>query len=153
MAFALRSPAFESGGAIPDRYLRDGQNLSPPLRWIDPPAGTRSFLLAVEDPNTPHAVARLWTVYGISRDQAEMPEGVNEDTEGIVQAVNDLGHRRYDGPQPPRESGVYHYHFMLAALDVSDLEVPDDATAGDVWRAASFHITERADLVGLIERR
>ncbi|WP_371129873.1 YbhB/YbcL family Raf kinase inhibitor-like protein [Phenylobacterium sp.] len=150
MGFALHSPAFAAGGAIPDRHLRTGRNLSPPLRWTDPPAGTRSFVLVVEDPNPPHGVVQLWAAHGINPDQTALREGVGANEAGIRQAPNDLGKPRYDGPQPPVEHGVYHYHFLLAALDVPELVVPGDATAGDVWEAAHPHLIERADLVGIV---
>ncbi|MCA1769080.1 MAG: YbhB/YbcL family Raf kinase inhibitor-like protein, partial [Halomonas sp.] len=44
MAFALStlrltSPAFDDGGAIPDRYTGEGDDLSPALAWQDAPAG------------------------------------------------------------------------------------------------------------------
>lgn len=152
MAFALYSPAFQGGGAIPDRHLREDQNLSPPLRWTDPPAKTRSFVLVLEDPNPPHGVVHLWAVHGIGADRRELPEGIGTEGAGLSHARNDLGHRRYDGPQAS-EPGVCHYHFMLAALDVPELEVQDDATAGELWEAAHPHVIERADLVGVLERR
>jgi len=49
MAFKLRSPAFGPGGDIPVRHACDGSHVSPPLRWTDPPDGTKSFALAVAD--------------------------------------------------------------------------------------------------------
>ena len=55
MAFALHSPAFQNGGAIPERYVRADQNVSPPIRWTDPPAEAKSFMLVVEDPDAPAA--------------------------------------------------------------------------------------------------
>jgi len=33
MPLSLTSPAFPSGGRIPVKYTRDGQNVSPPL-WV-----------------------------------------------------------------------------------------------------------------------
>ncbi len=32
------SDAFADGSAIPRRFTCDGDNLSPPLKWSDPPA-------------------------------------------------------------------------------------------------------------------
>jgi Raf kinase inhibitor-like YbhB/YbcL family protein len=152
MAFALYSSAFEAGGAIPSRHLGGGQNVSPPLHWTEPPAKTRSFVLVLEDPNPPHGVVHLWAVHGIGADQRELPEGVGKEGAGLRQARNDLGHPWYDGPEPS-EVGVCHYHFMLAALDVPELDLPDDVTAGELWKVAHPHLIERADLVGVLERR
>jgi phosphatidylethanolamine-binding protein (PEBP) family uncharacterized protein len=44
-AFKLRSPAFGPGGEIPPKYTCDGSDVSPPLRWTEPPHRTRSSLL------------------------------------------------------------------------------------------------------------
>lgn len=41
MAFKLRSPAFAPGGEIPIKHAGEGSDVSPPLRWTDPPEGTR----------------------------------------------------------------------------------------------------------------
>lgn len=36
----IRSDAFEADGRIPKKYTGEGENISPPLRWIDVPAVT-----------------------------------------------------------------------------------------------------------------
>jgi Raf kinase inhibitor-like YbhB/YbcL family protein len=150
MNFALHSPEFQNGGAIPEQYARDGQNLSPPLRWRNPPAGTKSFLLIMEDPDAPHGTFRHWGVHGINPQQTELREGIGAD--GRHQAVNDFGRRRYDGPQPPRGDSAHHYHFKLCALDVANLDVPPDASVERTWNAAKTHVIGEAELVGLFQR-
>src|SRR5437588_12962117 len=50
MTFSLKSSAFGQGDRVPDKYTPDGGDLSPPLEWSDPPAGTKSFALIVDDP-------------------------------------------------------------------------------------------------------
>src|SRR5690606_5678044 len=117
MAFTLESPAFENGQTIPEAYVREGGNLSPPLRWSGAPAGTRSFLLVVEDPDAPRGVFRHWAVYDIVAERTELPEGT-AGPERFRQGVNDFGNDRYDGPRPPKGHGIHHYHFRLSALDV-----------------------------------
>lgn len=152
MAFALQSPAFQNGGAIPQKYARDGQNLSPPLRWTAPPAEAKSFVLVVEDPDAPSGVFRHWAVHGIGPDQTELREGLGAGGDGAQQAVNDFGEKGYDGPQPPRGHGPHHYHFKLAALDVPRLDIPEDAPAAEVWHAARPHVIGEAEIVGLYGR-
>jgi phosphatidylethanolamine-binding protein (PEBP) family uncharacterized protein len=49
----LSSPAFSDGSAIPHLYSCDGQDVSPPLDWSDPPAGTWSLVLLCDDPDAP----------------------------------------------------------------------------------------------------
>src|SRR5229473_4987388 len=60
MVFQLKSPAFGNAEPIPRKYTADGENLSPPLEWFDPPPGTKSFALIVEDPDAPSGVFRHW---------------------------------------------------------------------------------------------
>ncbi|HVS59763.1 MAG TPA: hypothetical protein VHE82_03605, partial [Gemmatimonadaceae bacterium] len=53
MPFKLSSPAFAPNGPIPSKYTCEGADISPPLEWSDPPDGTRSFALIVDDPDAP----------------------------------------------------------------------------------------------------
>jgi hypothetical protein len=48
---------------MPRKYTCDGDNISPPLTWQDPPDGTRTFALIVEDPDAPDTVFTHWLVY------------------------------------------------------------------------------------------
>ena len=50
MVFKLRSPAVAPSCHIPAKYTCDGSDLSPPLRWTEPPLDTKSFALIVDDP-------------------------------------------------------------------------------------------------------
>ena len=152
MTFALHSPVFQNGGAIPDNYARDGENISPPLRWTDPPSATKSFILLVEDPDAPSGTFRHWAIHGINPSQSELREGIGAEGATQRQAVNDFGKARYDGPQPPRGHGVHHYHFKIAALDLAQLDLPVDVSAERAWEAAEPHVIDQAELVGTFER-
>lgn len=52
-AMELLSSAFANGDWIPRIHTVEGANLSPPLHWRHPPAGTRSFVLILDDPDAP----------------------------------------------------------------------------------------------------
>ncbi len=49
----LTSSAFQPGEMIPAKYTCDGPDVSPPLSWLDPPAGTKSFALISDNPDAP----------------------------------------------------------------------------------------------------
>jgi phosphatidylethanolamine-binding protein (PEBP) family uncharacterized protein len=85
MAFKLRSPAFGPGGTIPLKYTGDGADVSPPLRWTDPPEGTKSFALTVDDREDP---TRIWVH---CRDGASTPRR--------CPAGGHRGWRRTPGPE------------------------------------------------------
>src|SRR5262249_22948769 len=77
-SLALRSPAFS--GEIRARYTCDGEDVSPPLTWSEPPAGTRSLALIVDDPDAPDPKAPQrtwvhWIVYDLPAQARELPEG------------------------------------------------------------------------------
>jgi hypothetical protein len=77
--FTITSSAFEANGGIPARYTCEGADHSPPLAWSDPPPGTASFALIVDDPDAPDPAAPKmtwvhWVVYNLparTRDLAE----------------------------------------------------------------------------------
>ena len=155
MAFALTSPAFDDGETIPEKYTRDDNNVSPPLKWRDAPGETKSFVIVVEDPDAPSGTFRHWAVYNIAADLTELWENATKDGKGdrLCQAVNDFGNPHYDGPEPPRGHGPHHYHFRLAALDVPRIDAPEAAKVADIWKEARPHIIAEAELVGTYERR
>ncbi|MHB1111312.1 MAG: YbhB/YbcL family Raf kinase inhibitor-like protein [Devosia sp.] len=150
MPFQLRSPTINGGGPVPERYIGDGANLSPPLEWSDPPPGTRSLALVVEDPDAPGGSFWHWGVYNIDAGERQLPEGAGDARFAV--AINDFGEAAYGGPHPPRGDGPHHYHFRLVALDVETLELPPSAKVKQLWRAAQGHIVGQTELVATCER-
>jgi hypothetical protein len=150
MPFQLRSPAFSNDDTIPPRYTADGDNISPPLEWRDPPPGTKSFMLTCEDPDAPSGTFRHWGVFDIPPERKSFPEGMRAEACGV--ARNDFGHARYDGPAPPRGDGPHHYHFRLAALDVDQLPTKKGAPVEELKRVAEGHIIGETEIVGVYER-
>lgn len=51
----LSSSAFEGGVRLDAVYTVAGNDLSPPLTWSAPPAGTKSFAILCDDPDAPSA--------------------------------------------------------------------------------------------------
>lgn len=153
MALSVASPAFPNGQRIPERYSKDGGNISPPLEWQDAPRNTRSFAVIIEDPDAPRGTFRHWAVYNVPVAY----QGLAEDTSlarsggSLATAVNDFGNRTYDGPQPPHGHGRHHYHFRLLALDVPELSLPAEASVKDVLRAAQPHVIAQAETVGTFQ--
>lgn len=150
MPFLISSPTIPARGAIPLRYTGDGDNLSPPLAWFDPPPGTRSFALAVEDTDAPGGSFWHWGAYNIGAGERHLGEGAAD--AGLAMAVNDFGRPDYGGPHPPRGDGPHRYHFRLAALDVDRLELGPSTRVKDMWRAAQGHALAAAELVATYER-
>jgi len=153
MGLTVRTPTIPNNQRIPERYARDGDNVSPPLEWDGAPEGTKSFALVVEDPDAPSGTFRHWAVYDIPPDTNRLPEGAgsHKGGAGLHMGVNDFGNARYDGPQPPPGHGTHHYHFRLFALDVPELKLKPNSSAREVLRAARAHALAEAETVGTYE--
>ncbi len=152
MPFVLESPAFKEGEMIPRRHACDGENLSPPLRWTDPPAAAQSFALICEDPDAPILTWVHWVVPHIPSSIRELKEGIpsKENVEGLRQASNSGRMIGYAGPCPPRGK-VHRYFFRLYALDTSIDMRPGKGRKG-LDRAIAGHIVAQAVLMGRYQR-
>ena len=145
---SLTSDAFQDGEAIPTQYTCDGADQTPALKWSEPPQGTKSFALVIDDPDAPSGTFRHWGVFDIPAS-ARSIGGEKVGTE----VSNDFGKPGYGGPCPPKGHGPHHYHFKLFALDVDRLDVPASAKVVDVENEASKHAVGRGELVGTYERK
>ncbi|HXH06460.1 MAG TPA: YbhB/YbcL family Raf kinase inhibitor-like protein [Vicinamibacterales bacterium] len=152
MAFTLTSPAFADGAFIPVRYTCDGENLSPPLQWADPPSGTRSFVLIVDDPDAPAGTFTHWVLFDLPGAERHLPEAPPQKTAGRS-GRNDFGKQGYGGPCPPRGHGPHRYFFRLSALDVDSLKLAAGARRSEVEAAMKGHVLGAAQLMGRYERR
>ncbi len=153
-AFELRSSAFSLGGVIPVKYTCDGADVSPALRWTDPPAGTHGFALITDDPDAPGGTWVHWILYEIPSTVRELPEAVpaRETIAGIGrQGTNDFKRVGYGGPCPPG-GPAHRYFFRLYALDVQT-SLPPRKVKGDLLKAIEGHVLGQAELMGRYLRR
>jgi Raf kinase inhibitor-like YbhB/YbcL family protein len=148
----LTSPSFGHGDLIPRGHTSDGQNRPPALVWSGLPAGTRSLVLVVEDPDAPDPAApqRIfahWLVYNlppsIDRLGPSLPPGARL-------GRNDFGHLGYEGPAPP--IGRHRYFFRLFALDSTLPAELGECDRRTLMRAIQGHVLEEAELMGVYER-
>jgi Raf kinase inhibitor-like YbhB/YbcL family protein len=153
MALELTSPAFREGDAIPQQYTGDGRNISPPLAWRNPPAGTRSLALTCEDPDAPRGTFTHWVVFNLPAELRELGESIPAETtlpNGMAQGTNDFGQAGYGGPKPP-PGKPHRYVFTLYALD-QPLDVQPGATKAQLLAAMKGHVLGEAQLLGTYAR-
>lgn len=159
MTFTLASSAFSSGEVIPKRHTEDGDDLSPLLRFGDPPAGTRQLALVCDDPDAPTKDPWVhWLLYNIPPEVRELSEGLARaerlaSLKGACQGKNswsrdNLGYR---GPAPP-PGKPHHYHFKLYALDAA-LELPPGLDKPALLKGIEGHVIGQAEIVGIYERK
>ncbi len=150
--FLLASAAFAQGEAIPARYSCDGENVSPSLAWTDPPAGTKSFALIMDDPDAPLDTWTHWVIYNIPTAALGLPESIpagDQLPDGSLHGMNSWKETGYGGPCPP--SGTHRYFFKLYALDtVLDLEA--GVTAQELIRAMEGHLLGQTELMGVYSK-
>ena len=153
-AFArIRTPT----ATIPAQYTCEGDDISPPLAWTGAPAGTKSLVLIVDDPDAPDPAApRMtwvhWVLYNLPAAAAGLAEAIEPSAlpRARARALNDWGRTGYGGPCPP--IGRHRYFHKLYALDtvLPDLGRPRKAA---LEKAMKGHVLGEAVLVGTYQKR
>ena len=158
--FTMAIAAFADGQQIPPKYTQAGDQTSPAIAWMNPPAGTQSFVLHFHDAE----VARNkttedqlhWLVWNIPATATGLPEGVPM---GLDRP--DGSHQQsasgpvYRGPGAPATGPLHHYTFEVFALDAKlDVPAAQDAfdTRTNVFKAMQGHVLGKAVYVGLFKR-
>jgi Raf kinase inhibitor-like YbhB/YbcL family protein len=145
MTIELRSPDFDDGERIPDRYAKDHENVFPALEWSGVPASTRELALVVEDPDAPRGRFVHWTVSGLPPDVERLAGG--HLPRGAIEGRNDFGDVGYGGPLPPKGDPPHRYVFTLFALD-DTLELQPGADPRTFHDAVQGKELARAQLTG-----
>jgi len=150
----ITSDSFASGQSIPAKYSCIGRSISPPLAWNEPPAGTQSFALIMDDPDAPIGTWVHWVLYNIPLARRDLQEdlqitGKNIDPNAIYVGKNSSGNIGYDGPCPP--SGTHRYVFKLYALDTTISLLPG-ATKEKILQEMDGHILAQGELVGTFSK-
>ena len=143
----ITSPDFKNNETIPSKFTCDGKNINPELNFYGIPSKTKSLVLIMDDPDAPSGTWAHWVLFNIPPTIAKIEENTN-----AIEA--DLGKTswrklKYGGPCPP--NGEHRYFFRLYALDSTiDLEEP---TREELLEEIESHIIEKAELIGLYERK
>lgn len=159
MALTLGSKSFTDGGTLPqwtvyNSYGCTGRNTPPELHWSGAPAGTKSFVLTMHDPDAPVPGGWWhWVLFNIPATEmgiyAATPNGA-----GIpgVSGTTSFKSRGYGGPCPP-PGKQHHYVFTLYALDIPSVPgVSGDTTGPELLKAMDGHILAKTSLTGLYGR-
>lgn len=142
----IETPAFQEGKSIPKKYTCQGENISPPLFFIDAPKETITFALIVDDPDAPNGTMVHWLAWNIPPNTKSLAEGV----ELKYQGLNGYNVKKYKGPCPP-PGQVHRYFFKLYALDTK-LSLTDDVKKEDLEDAMEGHILAKSVAMGTFQR-
>lgn len=149
----LIESVFESQQSIPAKYTGDGEDLSPPLRFLQVPSQAKSLVLIVDDPDAPRGTFDHWIVWNIPPHVNQLSEGAPELERAnpkVKQGINGFKETVYRGPAPP-PGQPHRYIFKLYALDVL-LSLPEGASKQQVEKAMKGHVLNQAELIGIYQR-
>ena len=159
MNLQITSTAFTEGQPIPQKYTCQGNDVSPPLKWINVPANTKSLALIADDPDAPDPRApRMtwvhWVLYDLPATATELAEDIAKAqtlSNGAKQGLTDFKRVGYGGPCPP-PGGAHRYFFKLYALDIL-LNLKAGATKNDVLKVMEGHVLAQGQLMGTYQRK
>ena len=132
---------------IPARFTCDGANVNPELEITGVPAGAKSLVLIVDDPDAPAGTWNHWLLWNIDPTTSKIAE--NSVPAGAVSGKSDFGRTNYIGPSPP--SGTHRYYFRLLALDASPA-LPAGSERAALESAIRGHVLMKAELMGRYRR-
>jgi para-nitrobenzyl esterase len=147
----VTTPAFKEGADIPFENTQYRTNTFPGLNWSKGPAGTKSYVLIMQDNTLILRGAPIlhWTMFNI-------PAGVTKLDAGMAPGGNPTGSsygpnykgasQPYTGPRTPPGPGDM-YHFEIFALDTT---LPDEAKSdyAALTGAMSGHVLAGGEVVG-----
>jgi Raf kinase inhibitor-like YbhB/YbcL family protein len=157
--FTLTSPDAHLIAKIPEVYTANlfgcsGGNMSPPLAWSGEPAGTKSFVVTLFDPDEHGDPSGWWhwIVYNLPAGTHDLPKGAGVEHSttlpaGTLEGRTDLGNDAYHGPCPDKGAPPHRYTFTVYALSVDKLDVPADSSGAMVVSTAQEHVLGKAVLV------
>lgn len=122
-----------------------GDNQSPQLKWSGAPAGTRSFVVTMYDPDAPTGSGWWhWVTANIPASVSELPAG-GKLPAGALAINNDAGQPGYGGACPPLGQN-HRYVITVYALKVEKLDLPPNATPALVGFMSWAHGLGKASL-------
>ena len=148
----VTSVSFRNNGTLADTYTQNGEDWSPSLTWTAGPAGTKTYVVLVEDTGVKRAepIAH-WVIYDIPAGTTMLPERLGLKAKlifpmGAMQGKNTAQKVGYMGPKPP--SGETHpYHFEVFALDQSLKLDPGKVDRDAVVDAMKGHVLAAGEAV------
>jgi Raf kinase inhibitor-like YbhB/YbcL family protein len=160
--FTLTSTTFQDGKIMPKKVANSsatnpncvGQNVSPEFSWSNVPAGTKSFVLLMNDPEgrAPSGVSH-WVAYGIPASVTGFAEGeTSKPSDKYVGGKSTMGVGNYSGPCTPPNTTPHHYTFILIATDFEPAELPPGLTRDEViakFGPPPAHLKGVTGMVGL----
>ncbi len=133
---------------VMDSFGCSGKNISPHLKWENPPAGTKSFTVTMHDPDAPTDSGFWhWAVFNIPASTNELQSGAGDPEKdllpkGAFMGRSDAGEYAYKGPCPPEGDFTHRYIITVYALNSEKVESDENTPLAQ----AMFKIVSGAEL-------
>jgi Raf kinase inhibitor-like YbhB/YbcL family protein len=148
-SFDITSSAVQDGGMLqqknagdnPQNKNCDGQNVSPPLAWSNPPANTQSYAIIMVDPAGRGGSGVVhWVAYDIPAGKTSLREGeASQPSTEFKGGKNTRGLSTYFGPCPPLGDKPHPYVITLIATDLPAGTLKPDLTRDELGAALAGH--------------
>jgi len=150
--FSLTVDGFPAGAALPQQYTCTGASTTPGLSWTNVPAGTKSLVFLLDDPDAPSGTFTHWLLFNIPATAMSIdPDQPNTKvlSDGAQVGTNTAGSRGYYPPCPPVGT-THRYVFRLYAVDMAISQPTADRSSID-W-ALSGHTLGKAEVTTTFTR-
>ncbi|WP_232461608.1 YbhB/YbcL family Raf kinase inhibitor-like protein [Tatumella citrea] len=150
--FQLTSDNFKNGGNAPLNMGGGGQcpgsNISPQLSWHNAPAGTKSFVLMIEDPQGANGLGVMHFIgYGIEASRHQFASGELADSALYTAGINLKGVLGYSGPCPPKNADIHNYNFTVVATNLDVHALPKGLDKNSLVAKLKGHALGSAGIV------
>ena len=151
--FVITSSAFTNSDNIPKSYSCDIKNANMfPLEWKNPPVGTKSFALIIEDPDVPNLQpGKTFThlvVWNIDKNATSINNFAQINNNA---GLNSTNKHTFVPMCPPRGHGIHRYFVKLYALDTI-LDLSKNSDTDKLRSEMKKHILGVATLMGKYKR-
>ena len=152
-AMTIASNDFADGAAIPVPHIYPrcgGQNVSPELHWSGVPSSAKSLALTMIDVSVKPSQWSHWIVVDLPPQATELARGLKTLPAGAKAVVSNFGDAYYDGPCPPKGTGVHRYQFTIWAMPAASTSIAQDAKANDVGAKLATSALAHATVTGTV---
>jgi para-nitrobenzyl esterase len=146
----VTTPAFKTGDDYPFDNTQYRGNHFPGFAWTKGPAGTKSYVIIMQDPDILARGAAIlhWTLFNIPASVTKLDASMTAPPAGASYGPNYKGASQpYLGPRTP-PGPKHHYHIQVFALDTT---IPDGAGASFDTLVAGLqgHVLADGELIGM----
>jgi len=150
--FTLTVDGVPAGSVLPQQYTCTGSSTTPGISWTNVPAGTKSLVFILDDPDAPSGMFTHWLLYNIPATALSIdPDQPNAKvlSDGTQVGTNTAGSRGYYPPCPPVGT-THRYVFRLYAVDMAISQPTADRSSID-W-ALDGHTLGKAQVTTTFTR-